>query len=883
MSTITLPNIRVSSDLTVGLKLKDGGVAIDWSTLSNIRVSIYADAQRSLAGRCTVAIDETDSTVLVCQYAANKPQYLGVNRVIVQCTYMGETKTYDKPAFTFVRWTDDQTGEEITISDPDIDVEIEVEDVSSSILNQAIAAALQAAEDAEHAAHLIPNQVLLDCEQATSDANAAAAAANAAGITSVQVSVEDNEPGTPSAECSLANKVLSIIFHYLKGATGDAAGFGAITATVDDVVGNPSVTVTASGPDTAKVLSFAFHGLRGIQGEPGVANAKYKQVDTLPTASASTMDFIYLTPSGTSGIYNMSYTEQDGSTYSWQDLGTTAIQLSDYATKAELSQLDLEVNGFNTTTEVLTPKSLTADKYFNTNVSTMATSPSANEGFYCCKISVTPGDVYRIHGLQGTSNYTLLFATADSARARKRRASTGSNTRITLDVTIEEGEAYLYCNLGSYDSQTDGVWKVTNVTEHTDGLADDVDNLEDAVDEINGNAVTTETAQEVLFDKYINMGLNALKGRNNLPSSVGDACCYIYVKPGEKYNIYGEGTSAYLGLYCFADAKLNIKYKSGAMNTRTNGLVVEIPEGIEILGVNLIAYDSDTDKVEKITTTNVSGYKAYIDTECVSILKPFVGKKIVVFGDSITENTYNGKHYSDYIADITGATVINVGVGGTQLRQRTTPVDTPTSTLEAYAALDIVNMVKASCDGVFTQQTNAAQYLKDNASDDNTAIVTALSNIDWSDVWLVIVFGGTNDWKNAGENLGTTGSSNVNKTLGATNEIIRMLLTAYPYLLIQFVSPIVRWIGYSGGTGTDANWGDTYTNAGGITLKEFVAILGNEVELNHIPFEDIYNDLGWNKTNFAEYFGENDGTHPTYGLRFIGRKIARHLLATLQY
>ena len=269
MSTITLPNIRVSSDLTVGLKLKDGGVAIDWSTLSNIRVSIYADAQRSLAGRCTVAIDETDSTVLVCQYAANKPQYLGVNRVIVQCTYMGETKTYDKPAFTFVRWTDDQEGEEITISDPDVDVEIEVEDVSSSILNQAIAAALQAAEDAEHAAHLIPNQVLLDCEQATTDANAAAAAANAAGITSVQVSVEDNEPGTPSAECSLANKVLSVIFHYLKGETGDAAGFGTISASFVEDGGDPSVLVTASGPDTAKNIAFTLKNFKGDKGDKG--------------------------------------------------------------------------------------------------------------------------------------------------------------------------------------------------------------------------------------------------------------------------------------------------------------------------------------------------------------------------------------------------------------------------------------------------------------------------------------------------------------------------------------------------------------------------------------------------------------------------------------
>ena len=152
MSTITLPNIRVSSDLTVSLKLKDGGVAIDWSTLTNIKVSIYSDAQRALAGRCSVAIDEDDNTVLVCTYAANKPQYVGVNRVIVSCTYDGETKTYDKPAFNFVRWTDDQAGQSITIDDPDIDVEITVEDISSSILQEAVEAANSAAERANDAA-----------------------------------------------------------------------------------------------------------------------------------------------------------------------------------------------------------------------------------------------------------------------------------------------------------------------------------------------------------------------------------------------------------------------------------------------------------------------------------------------------------------------------------------------------------------------------------------------------------------------------------------------------------------------------------------------------------------------------------------------------------
>ncbi len=317
MSTITLPNIRVSSDLTVGLKLKDGGVAIDWSTLSNIRVSIYSDAQRSLAGRCTSSVDEDDSTVLVCEYAANKPQYLGVNRVIVQCTYMGETKTYDKPAFNFVRWTDDLSGEEITISDPDIDVEIEVEDVSSSILQEAVDAAFNAAADAEAAAHLVPLEVLQDCVEATAGAEAAAATANAAGIDEVTATIDGNV-GTPAVSVDLTDKHLTLGFTNMKGATGAAAGFGTVSASVGANTGTPSVTVTASGADTAKSFAFAFDGLKGEKGDKG------DQGNT-----GSSVDYAYEL------VNNL--TTNDATKGLSAAMG---VQL-----ESEVSQLDLKVNG----------------------------------------------------------------------------------------------------------------------------------------------------------------------------------------------------------------------------------------------------------------------------------------------------------------------------------------------------------------------------------------------------------------------------------------------------------------------------------------------------------------------------------------------------------
>ena len=60
-------------------------------------------------------------------------------------------------------------------------------------------------------------------------------------------------------------------------------------------------------------------------------------------ASASTANKTYLVGTGTTDNYNRYVTQLNGSTYSWQNLGSTEIDLSDYATKEELNQLEAEV------------------------------------------------------------------------------------------------------------------------------------------------------------------------------------------------------------------------------------------------------------------------------------------------------------------------------------------------------------------------------------------------------------------------------------------------------------------------------------------------------------------------------------------------------------
>lgn len=152
MGTITLPNFRTTTDITARVRLKDGGLAIDWSGLVGIKAWLYSDEQRAISGRFDVSVDQENPTVLKCDYAATKPQYLGINRIIVQAKYHGRTKTYDQPLCNLVRWTEDQAGEQITLDDPVVDVEIDVEDVTSSILDEAVRAALAGAERAEAAA-----------------------------------------------------------------------------------------------------------------------------------------------------------------------------------------------------------------------------------------------------------------------------------------------------------------------------------------------------------------------------------------------------------------------------------------------------------------------------------------------------------------------------------------------------------------------------------------------------------------------------------------------------------------------------------------------------------------------------------------------------------
>lgn len=66
-------------------------------------------------------------------------------------------------------------------------------------------------------------------------------------------------------------------------------------------------------------------------------------VASLPTASASTLGKIYYV-GPTSGEYDRYITSYDGTTYSWLQIGSTDVDMTQYATVGELNQLDQKVS-----------------------------------------------------------------------------------------------------------------------------------------------------------------------------------------------------------------------------------------------------------------------------------------------------------------------------------------------------------------------------------------------------------------------------------------------------------------------------------------------------------------------------------------------------------
>lgn len=304
----------------------------------------------------------------------------------------------------------------------------------------------------------------------------------------------------------------------------------------------------------------------------------------------------------------------------------------------------------------------------------------------------------------------------------------------------------------------------------------------------------------------------------------------------------------------------------------------EYPEGYNQLLFFKAGYTQTYAIDVELIQYNINSFNYKINEVERKIEKPYKDVKIICFGDSITQFTYNGKGYPDYLGEISEATVVKGAIGGTRYSLRGEPTATPASNAQAWRALDISYLVHAWCTNDWSIVDPCVQYLHDNDNRDYAPIITALKNNPISTADVVTIMAGTNDFSSEAS-LGTSGSTDKETVFGAINSIIQEILTTNPKIKLFMFSPTVRWYDYSGVATSDPDKFSDVIVRGGMTLKEFSAAVVGEIEKSHIPVCDMYNTLGWNKWNFSNYFLDTDGTHPYKGFENIANRFYAFLTA----
>lgn len=338
---------------------------------------------------------------------------------------------------------------------------------------------------------------------------------------------------------------------------------------------------------------------------------------------------------------------------------------------------------------------------------------------------------------------------------------------------------------------------------------------------------------------------------------------FIAVNPGEKYRLYVNGTATVLIEY-YSNAKNDGTEVSLGSIAASGHVDVTVPDGKTFIALNcLMNHSNRVNVIHRLT--QYDNEKSICFPRLVYGTQQWIGKKIVNFGDSIFDNGQaTGEDISTYLAQKTGATVLNCAFGGCRMGAHTA---------SQFDAFSMYKLADAVATGVWTEQDEA---LSGQDIPGNFATTLArLKAIDFSEVDIITISYGTNDFAGG---LGLGGDSKY-FTDWALDYSIKTILSEYPNVRIFVCLPIYRvWLTEQYAFDEDSNTKEVTTWTGGDVkhkLTDFVEAERTVCKANQIPVIDNYFDLGMNKWNWGIYFPSTDGTHPnTTGRELIAEHIA---------
>lgn len=259
--------------------------------------------------------------------------------------------------------------------------------------------------------------------------------------------------------------------------------------------------------------------------------------------------------------------------------------------------------------------------------------------------------------------------------------------------------------------------------------------------------------------------------------------------------------------------------------------------------------------------------KDALKPEYASAEKYLTKKRVVWLGDSIIGNTQDKTAVSAYLANKTGAMIINCGFGGTRASVHTGDWDL----LSAYRLADDI------ATGDFTTVTAAVDSGWSGMPGYFRNTINFLNKVDFSNIDTIIMSWGTNDYATPTSVLDDANNPfNITTVCGALRYAIRTILEAYPHLNIMLTCPVYRVFSEES---TDSDTKDF----GSGTLLDYAAAYKQVAEDMGVLFTDLYHDSGINKYTASHFFDlTTDGTHPVaVGRERIAERVAGHLIETV--
>ena len=156
---------------------------------------------------------------------------------------------------------------------------------------------------------------------------------------------------TAEMNTAIASAIATAIANYYTKSQTDALIANFITASVNNLVNYYLKSETYTQAEVNALIA-------------AVHQFTYQSVTTLPTASADTMNKIYLVPSTNPQTKNVkdefitiATTDQGTTTYSWEQIGTTTVDLSGYSTTEQMNAaisnaLNTALSSYSTTSQM---------------------------------------------------------------------------------------------------------------------------------------------------------------------------------------------------------------------------------------------------------------------------------------------------------------------------------------------------------------------------------------------------------------------------------------------------------------------------------------------------------------------------------------------------